>query len=707
MNICLIITNLSGGGAERATIDLARSLKEQNHYVTIILLENKVAYSLSDEEIHYIVSEDELLDGWIGKRRLAKKLKFLWVQLNKKKFFDITISRLPFANEICMLAKIDDLYFFIDNALSQEIEKLKKNKPLKAFRKNLRYKQIFAGRNLIAVSEGVKKDLIEYFKFDKEKIKVIYNPIFINDINKKSLILNSDIPKQKYIIHIGRASDQKRHDLLLDAWNEVKSDYLLLLLSDNPKKLCEMVIARGMELRVKILPFQDNPYPFIRHAELLVLCSDFEGFGLVLAESIICKTPVISTDCKYGPSEILGQEYSNHLVPINDKKSLSRKISSLISGRKKALNINLDRFSPSQIEKKIIQLLSNKSALFLKTKNIGDSIILTSAIEALPPQYSSVDVICLPESKEIFEMHPRVRNIFVIPRELKGIEKFKSYFNIVKILSKTNYDLIIQFSSDWRGAILSRMKKPRLSIVKVQDHNKRGKFFYNSFKAIVPFGGYDRHNAEGDVDFLRRCNLFQAPTAPPYHLEIPKYLNQKTNTRSQSASGKNKKLIVIHPSSRWKFKEIRPEIWAEVINYYHRKKFKVIINGSKSDYVFNRIIYELALEKPELTAFNSLKDSAKLIQSADLVISIDSMTIHLASALNTPIVCIFGPTSEINWGPWKVPHQIVAMSNKDNPSFTCRPCGEDGCGGSKVSSCLLAITSKDIITKTNILLKQS
>jgi ADP-heptose:LPS heptosyltransferase len=707
MNICLIITNLSGGGAERATIDLAKTLREHNHHVTIILLENKISYSVHREEIHYIVDENELLDGWIGKRRLAKKLKKLWAELNRKKFFEITISRLPFANEISKLAKIENLHYLIDNALSQEIEKLKKSKPLKSFRKKLRYQQLYANQNLIAVSEGVKKDLIEYFKFDKEKIQVIYNPIFGADITKKSLLFNPDIPKQKYIIHIGRLSQQKRHDLILDAWNEVKSDYLLLLLCENPEKLGEMVIARGMESKVKVVPFQDNPYPFIKHAELLVLCSDFEGFGLVLTEAIICKTPVISTDCKYGPSEILGQEYSNHLVPVNDKKSLSRKISSLISERKKALNINLDKFSPSQIEKEITQLISNKSALFIKTKNIGDSIILTSAIEALPPQYSSVDVICLPESKEIFEMHPRVRNIFVIPRALKGIEKFKSYINIVKIISKCNYDLIIQFSSDWRGAILSRIKNPRLSIVKVQDHNKRGKFFYNSFKAAVPFGGCDRHSAESDVDFLRRCNLFTAPTAPAYHLEVPKHLNQKINTRYQSKSGKNKKLIVIHPSSRWKFKEIRPEIWAEVINYYHRKKFTVIINGSKSDYFFNRIISELSLKKPNLTAYDSLIDSAALIKSADLVISIDSMTIHLASALKVPIVSIFGPTSEVNWGPWKVPHQIVAMSNKDNPSFTCRPCGEDGCGGSKVSSCLLAITSKDIITKTNALLKLS
>ena len=62
----------------------------------------------------------------------------------------------------------------------------------------------------------------------------------------------------------------------------------------------------------------------------------------------------------------------------------------------------------------------NKTALFFKTKNIGDSIILTSAIVALPEEYEFVDVVCLPESKEIFQMCPRVRNIFIIPRKYIG-----------------------------------------------------------------------------------------------------------------------------------------------------------------------------------------------------------------------------------------------------------------------------------------------
>ena len=88
----------------------------------------------------------------------------------------------------------------------------------------------------------------------------------------------------------------------------------------------------------------------------------------------------------------------------------------------------------------------NKTALFLKTKNIGDSIILTSAIAALPEEYEFVDVVCLPGSKEIFQMCPRVRNIFIIPRHLKGFKKWVFYFNEIKIIllllffSRFNFD---------------------------------------------------------------------------------------------------------------------------------------------------------------------------------------------------------------------------------------------------------------------------
>ena len=78
----------------------------------------------------------------------------------------------------------------------------------------------------------------------------------------------------------------------------------------------------------------------------------------------------------------------------------------------------------------------------------------------------------------------------------------------------------------------------------------------------------------------------------------------------------------------------------------------------------------------------SLKELGALTARARLFIGVDSMPMHLAAAMGTPTVALFGPSSENIWGPWNVEQRIVTSTH------SCRPCGVDGCGGSKVSECL-------------------
>ena len=78
-----------------------------------------------------------------------------------------------------------------------------------------------------------------------------------------------------------------------------------------------------------------------------------------------------------------------------------------------------------------------KKALFLKAKNIGDSIILSSAMSALPENYM-VDILCFKGSEAIFRMHPAVNNVYIIPRHLQGIKKFIAYINIFLQMKSEN-----------------------------------------------------------------------------------------------------------------------------------------------------------------------------------------------------------------------------------------------------------------------------
>jgi len=348
--------------------------------------------------------------------------------------------------------------------------------------------------------------------------------------------------------------------------------------------------------------------------------------------------------------------------------------------------------------------MKKKTALFLKTKHIGDSIILTSAIAALPQDYEAVDILCLEDSKAIFEMNPRVRNIFVIPRHLKGIEKWAAYLKVLNNMSKYRYNFLAQFSSDWRGAILSRFLKVKLSVAR---KNFRNNFLWHkSFDLIANIAINFRHMAEQDVDLLRKAGLYNEAEAPPYQLEVSKYkIIEIKGWLKRNKILDQKKIVIIHAPSRWKFKEVPDLTWVNVIQDIKIKGYQIVLSGSKGDYEFNKSIFDLCKIKPILTDNFSLEDTAALYKLADLIISIDSMSVHLAGAIKTPVVAVFGPTNEKNWAPWKVKHKIVSLSGEDSESLTCRPCGLDGCGGSKVSHCLTLIPSKMITSAAFELLK--
>jgi heptosyltransferase-3 len=349
----------------------------------------------------------------------------------------------------------------------------------------------------------------------------------------------------------------------------------------------------------------------------------------------------------------------------------------------------------------------DKKAIFLKTKNIGDSIILTSAINALPEDYKYVDIVCFDESRPIFEMNPRVRHIFTIKKEEKKLKKLLGYFSIFLKIWGEHYDFLGHFSIDWRGALIARILNVDLSVAK--NNIRRGSLWNKSFSLIANVALKNRPAAEQDVDLLRKAKIYSALEAPDYQLVVPINAKEKIKVwiSQEFYNNESKKLIVIHAASKWKFKELPSEVWSKVIDLLIKEGFNVVISGSVEDLKTNQELYELCNIKPTLSKNFTLTETAALLECANLLISIDTMAIHLASAVKTPVIAIFGPNNEKNWAPWKVPHNIIALSESDSPSFACRPCGLDGCGGSKISNCLQGVKPDFIVNNALAILAVS
>lgn len=304
---------------------LAIGLAGRGHRVRLILLEHRVEHEIPPGvEVHALtLAGAKLPGGWLGKMWAALRLRRLYQRLGLGAEC-LTVSTLPFADQVVAQARLPNVWFRIANTLSAEIDELARRSARKAARRMARYRRLYEGGNLVAVSDGVAEDLRNVLGLRRARIVRIYNGFDLQAIRLAAMRADSDIPREPFVLHVGRFMPQKRHDLLFDAWREASLPHRLVLLASPSAELDALIVSRGLQERVFVAGFRPNPYPWMRAAELLVLCSDREGMPNVLVEALACGTRVVSTDCPSGPREVLRGELARGLVPCGDPKALAR-----------------------------------------------------------------------------------------------------------------------------------------------------------------------------------------------------------------------------------------------------------------------------------------------------------------------------------------------------------------------------------------------
>ena len=359
MRIGFVLTNLAGGGAEKAVLKIASGLAGHGHRVEVILLEHVVAHTVpSGLALHALTAPGrQARKGLLGKRLAARKLARKIAELQAGERFSLLVSTLPFADEVALLAKLPAHWCRIANTLSAEVARLE---PAKGRRRMMRYRAMYGGRSLIAVSQGVAADLRGACRIEG-RIEVIPNPFDFSEM-KRLAAERAGIPSRPYIIHVGRFTGQKRHDLLLDAFARVEAPHTLVLLADPEPGLERLIAERGLGARVRIAGFQQNPYPWIASAELLVLCSDHEGLPNALIEALALGVAVVSTDCPSGPREILGAALAEWLVPVGDAVALAAAIARALAARPDPSRADLQRYATAEVISAYERLAAGESA---------------------------------------------------------------------------------------------------------------------------------------------------------------------------------------------------------------------------------------------------------------------------------------------------------------------------------------------------------
>jgi glycosyltransferase involved in cell wall biosynthesis len=190
--------------------------------------------------------------------------------------------------------------------------------------------------HVIAVSQGVADELSEKFGVSCERISVIANPVDTAGIQQQASQACPLQVTKPYIAAMGRLVENKNFALLIEAFAASSVAGKLLIIGDGPLRpvLEQHIASHGLQDRIILTGFLENPFPLLAGAEIFVLPSNAEGFPNGLVEAMSIGKPVISTDCKSGPFEILAGPPEDRvkdmtlagfglLVPCNDVEAMA------------------------------------------------------------------------------------------------------------------------------------------------------------------------------------------------------------------------------------------------------------------------------------------------------------------------------------------------------------------------------------------------
>jgi len=360
-NILFIAHDMGSRGAEKTCLNLIKFLYADSEISLSLALFKK-----QGELLQCLPKDLTIYD--FGGLQLYRFPLLLWKtrKLLYEKRFDTILSFSTFANIVTLIAARNMKYTKPKIIIRHEIHTSLGAGRMRFFKAKcyLIRKLYPSADSVIAVSKGVANDLIDYFGIPSFKLKVIYSPVELNQIEnlKKIPLENSELSAGMPIVSaLGRFYWQKGFNYLLEAMALLVSNgqaIKLVIIGDGPlrKDLERLAKKLGIDKNVFFTGLQENPFKFLARSTVFVCSSLWEGLPNVLLEAIACGVPVISTDCPSGPSEVIKNGVNGMLVPLASSKALAEAMFILINnpdlrqkfvmeGKKAILNFGIEEIA--------------------------------------------------------------------------------------------------------------------------------------------------------------------------------------------------------------------------------------------------------------------------------------------------------------------------------------------------------------------------
>jgi heptosyltransferase-2 len=313
--------------------------------------------------------------------------------------------------------------------------------------------------------------------------------------------------------------------------------------------------------------------------------------------------------------------------------------------------------------------VSYNHILVVQTAFIGDAILTLPLIQTLKKNYpaAQIDVVVVPRAAELFANHPDIANIFAYDKR-KTDRGVVGFFRFRKKLLRYRYDLAIVPHRSLRSVLLTASLHPTKSIC---FDRSVGKWLFH----LQVHYKSELHEIDRNLSLLHplgiRDNIGDVPKL------YPSIEDQKTiDVLWKQWNFGRHRVVALAPGSIWATKRWLPERFAEVAKYFIQEKYCVVLIGGKEDQKLCENIRLQAGSDGIVVAAGelSLLQSAELIRRCEVLLSNDSAPLHLATAVQTPVVAIFGATvPQFGFAP-RGEHDVVLGIK----GLVCRPCAIHG-----------------------------
>ncbi len=335
-SIAFFLKSLNAGGAERAALHLAAELAKCGHDVCFVLIDPAIVPAGDLSALVPAGVEIVSLGCARARSAILPLARFL-----RRRCPDVLISFLPEPNCVAVLARtigrVSTRLVITEHGLLST-------------RGKLLYRCCARGADaIVAVSSGLAAEIARACRIPQARVNVIHNPVVTNDFDT---LCSAPVDETFFVspvpvfLAVGRLVPEKDYEGLLKAFSLLlgRRQARLAFVGDGPlrSRLPQAAEELGVREHVAFFGFQTNPWRFMRRAAALLVSSRHEGFGSVLVEGMAAGVPVVSTNCPYGPAEILEHGRYGLLVPVGDPGAMAQAMERVLE-RPISISVSQDR----------------------------------------------------------------------------------------------------------------------------------------------------------------------------------------------------------------------------------------------------------------------------------------------------------------------------------------------------------------------------